>query len=115
MHMPLTRRINTTIIFLFLITGCLADSFDKNIPIEWDVDFENQSIEAIFLRLGDPKDNASAKGFFNWIKYDKNYFKMLKIICSRQCDPNEKPSLVLFYVYKNGSSTPVYSKKIFPH
>jgi hypothetical protein len=96
----------------FLVMGCSGNSSETELPKEWAVDIRGKSIGEIKALLGEPAEDASAKGYFNWIQRTNPGRRVFKLLCSAECKPDEKPASVLFLVYRDGSINSIYSREL---
>lgn len=83
------------------------------LPKTWDLNYQSQSIGSIKDKLGSPKDDASAKGFLNWVDQREKYDRILKLLCSSTCANEEVPSEVIYIVRDRENGKVKYLRTVF--
>jgi hypothetical protein len=110
MHMSI--KMTVALASFLVLAGCSRNTSETELPKEWAGDIKGKSIGEIKLLLGEPTEDASAKGYFNWIQPSNSGRRVLKLLCSAECKSDEKPASILFLVYRDASSSQIYSREL---
>jgi hypothetical protein len=105
-------RIFTALASFLMVAGCYGNKAETELPGEWASGFKGKSIREIKSLLGEPTEDVSAKGYFNWIQPTNSGRRVLKLICSSECKLDEKPINIIFLVYRDASSREIYSREL---
>jgi hypothetical protein len=99
-----SRRLVVTLAIASVVAcGGRADE----IPAKWAIAYEQKSIGQIVAEIGAPQEVASAKQFMNWVEPTPTGTRLLKVMCPTKCDDTERPTEILFIVYRTGDSSPI--------
>ncbi|MBB2486993.1 hypothetical protein H5407_17325 [Mitsuaria sp. WAJ17] len=98
------RRLVATLALASVVAcGGRADEM----PAKWAIAYEQKSIGQIVAEIGAPQEIASAKQFMNWVEPTATGTRLLKVMCPTKCDDTERPTEILFIVYRTGDSNPI--------
>lgn len=97
---------------LLVLVGCPDNAHEKEIPKDWTHDFKGKTIREVTTILGEPTESASAKGYLYWIRQNGEERQVLKLVCSIECSLDEKPSSILYFLYRSGNEKFIYSREL---
>jgi len=85
--------------------------YRNDLPSGWSDKLMGMTLGEIQERIGPPDEEASAKGFQNWIVRRWWGFQLLKV-GSMSCQSEERPISIWYYVYVNERYNPVVMKQL---
>jgi hypothetical protein len=95
-----------------LCAAACSSADDKHLPERWAIQYKDKSVGQLIAQLGAPQEFAGAKQYMNWIDPTPGGRRVLKVMCPRNCDDTERPTGILFLVYRDGKSSPVRAESL---
>jgi hypothetical protein len=98
--------------FYVLYPKAIYGLYGRDIPPKWSSDFTSMTFAQINQALGHPQDDASAKGFQNWVEFHWWGQKILKMTADDFYKPGARPEGIYYIVYVDGWYHPAFQKKL---
>lgn len=95
-----------------LFVAACSGTDDARLPEKWAIQYKDKSVGQLMAQLGVPQEAVGAKQYMNWVESTPGGRRVLKVTCPISCGETEKPTEVLFLVYRTGSSAPVRSQSL---
>jgi hypothetical protein len=95
-----------------LFAAACSSADDLRLPERWAIQYKDKSVGQLIEQLGVPQESVGAKQYMNWVDPMQDGRRVLKVMCPINCDETERPTEVLFLVYRSGAINPVRSQSL---
>ena len=85
--------------------------YSSDLPLGWTDKLTGITLAEIQQQIGPPQEESNVKGFQHWIVRHWWGIQLLKIV-SKNCQLQEKPIAVVYFVYVDGRYNPVVTKTL---